>query len=37
MARHVAAIPRQMLKIGAEDPSILTSYDKFIVALVGPA
>ena len=37
MVKHVAAMPRQMLTIGQEDPSILTDYDKFIVALVGPA
>ena len=33
---HVAAIPAQMVKIGAEDPSILTSYDAFVVAIFGP-
>ena len=37
MREHVHAIPRQMLKVGAEDPAILTDYDKFLVALVGPA
>ena len=34
---HVAAIPRQMVAIGAEDPSILKSYDAFLVAIFGPA
>ena len=37
MAEHVKAIPSQMLAIGQEDPAILTDYDKFIVAMIGPA
>lgn len=36
MAEHIKAIPRQLLTIGQDDPAILTDYDKFIVALVGP-
>ena len=37
MREHVKAIPRQLLKIGVEDPAILTDYDRFLVALVGPS
>lgn len=37
MREHVQAVPRQMLSIGAEDPTILSDYGRFITALVGPA
>ena len=36
MLDHLKDIPRQMVGIVKEDPSVLESYDKFWVALSGP-
>lgn len=33
---HLALIPKQVVQIAKEDPKVLDSYDKFIVALMGP-
>jgi hypothetical protein len=37
MQDHLKLIPAQMMKIVAEDPSVLKDYDSFKVAMVGPA
>jgi hypothetical protein len=37
MVDHLKAIPRQMVEIAREDPSVLDSYDAFQVALMGPS
>jgi hypothetical protein len=36
MLDHLKLIPRQVVGIVKEDPAVLTSYDNFWVALVGP-
>ena len=36
MLDHLKDIPRQMVGIVKEDPSVLESYDKFWIALSGP-
>jgi hypothetical protein len=36
MIEHLKAIPREMVSIVAADPSVLDSYDRFLVALRGP-
>jgi hypothetical protein len=36
MLDHLKDIPRQMVGIVKEDPSVLESYDKFWVAMAGP-
>ena len=36
MQEHLALIPKQVVQIAKEDPKVLDSYDKFIVALMGP-
>lgn len=36
MVDHLKAIPRQVVQIVKEDPSVLDSYDNFTVALFGP-
>lgn len=36
MQDHLKAIPRQMIRIVKEDPTVLDSFDNFADALVGP-
>ena len=36
MIDHLKAIPREMVKIVADDPNVLDSYESFLVALRGP-
>jgi hypothetical protein len=36
MLDHLKDIPRQMMGIVKEDPSVLESYDKFWIAMAGP-
>jgi hypothetical protein len=36
MQDHLKLIPDQMIQIATEDPKVLTSYDKFIAAVMGP-
>jgi hypothetical protein len=36
MQEHLALIPRQVVQIAREDPSVLASYENFWRALVGP-
>jgi hypothetical protein len=36
MQDHLKLIPRQVVQIAKEDPTVLDSYDNFIVALMGP-
>lgn len=36
MQDHLKLIPDQMIQIATEDPKVLTSYDRFIAAVMGP-
>lgn len=36
MQAHLSLIPRQMVQIAKDDPSVLASYDNFKRALIGP-
>ena len=36
MQDHLKLIPRQMIQIAREDPSVLKDYDSFVDALFGP-
>ncbi|WP_293901667.1 hypothetical protein [Phenylobacterium sp.] len=36
MEKHLALIPGQIVKIAREDPTVLDSYDNFVLALFGP-
>ncbi len=36
MQDHLKLIPRQIVQIVKEDPTVLDSYDNFIVAMMGP-
>ena len=36
MQEHLKLIPGQVIQIATEDPKVLTSYDNFITAVMGP-
>lgn len=36
MQDHLKGIPAQVIQIATEDPKVLSSYDKFWLAMVGP-
>ncbi len=36
MQEHLKLIPDQVIQIATEDPKVLTSYDAFILAVMGP-
>lgn len=36
MQDHLKGIPAQVIQISTEDPKVLSSYDKFWLAMVGP-
>jgi len=36
MQEHLKLIPDQVIQIASEDPKVLTSYDAFITAVMGP-
>ncbi len=36
MEDHLKLIPDQVIQIATDDPKVLTSYDNFVVALMGP-
>jgi len=36
MQEHLKLIPDQVIQIATEDPKVLTSYDAFIAAVMGP-
>jgi hypothetical protein len=36
MVDHLKLIPNQLIQIVAEDPTVLSSFDKFVAAIFGP-
>lgn len=36
MQDHLKLIPRQVVRIAAEDPSVLANWDNFLLAMLGP-